>query len=125
MDSDLESSTPSLVECMDLERLQLLAKKSHPEGLSPDSEVGSFNVIWLLEFSNGLRRRESLVRHDPRLLERMRFNMPGYELIARRTSIPIPKIFAFSPEIDKDLGYPRTSGKWKSKDGDHGRRNGH
>jgi len=42
------------------------------------------------------------------LERRMRSDMLGYGLISRRTSIPIPKIFAFSPGIDNELGCPFT-----------------
>ena len=45
---------------------------------------------------------------SPMLERRMRSDMLDYELIARRTSISIPKIFAFSPGIDNALGSPFT-----------------
>jgi hypothetical protein len=78
--------------------------------VSPDSEVGCFNVIWFLEFSNGEQwvARVPRASWSPMLERRMRSDMLGYELIARRTSIPMPKIFAFSPGIDNELGYPFT-----------------
>ena len=103
-----------MVERINLDCLSLLAKNSHPERLtctvSPDFEDGSFNVVWFLEFSNGDQwvARVPRARWSPMLERRMRSDMLGYELIARRTSIPIPKIFAFSPGIDNALGCPFT-----------------
>jgi len=105
---------PSLVEHINLEHLALVATKTHPEGLTctvnPHFETGSFNVVWFLEFSNGDQwvARVPRAPWSPMLERRLRSDMLGYELISHRTSIPIPKIFAFSPDIDNVLGYPFT-----------------
>ena len=111
---DSECDPPSVVERINLDCLSLLAIHSHPEGLpctvSPLFEVGSFNVIWFLVFSNGDQwvARVPQAPWSPMLERRLRSDMLGYELIARRTSIPIPKIFAFSPGVDNVLGHPFT-----------------
>ena len=68
--------------------LTAFAKNSHPERLactvSPDFEAGSFNVV--LEFTNGDQwvARVPCMPWSPMLERRMRSDMLGYELIARR-----------------------------------------
>jgi len=111
---DSECGPPPVVERINLDCLSLLATNSHPKSLtctvSPHFEAGSFNVVWFLEFSNGDQwvARVPQAPWSPMLERRLRSDMLGYELIACRTSIPIPKIFAFSSGIDNVLGHPFT-----------------
>jgi hypothetical protein len=110
------SSTHSFIDRVDLKKIVSLAAAAHhrttsltvPCTITPIPKVGAFNVVWFIDFADGVQWvfRTPIAEWSPTLEKRLRSDIIGMQLIQSRTNIPIPRIHDFSVNPENAIGRP-------------------
>jgi aminoglycoside phosphotransferase (APT) family kinase protein len=76
----------------------------------PVPKSGSFNVVWFIDFADGVQWvfRTPIADWTPILERRLQWDIAGMQIIQSRTTIPIPRIHDFSVVPDNLIGRPYT-----------------
>ncbi|KAJ6491774.1 kinase-like domain-containing protein [Mycena vitilis] len=108
------SSAPSLVNTISLETLASLATQTRGGDIAcvvdPVYRIGGYNVVYFLEFTDGVRwvARLPIAPCSEALSKRMSLNRISLDFIGTHTTIPVPKIIECQPTEQNLLGRPYT-----------------
>jgi hypothetical protein len=110
------SSTPSFIDQIDFGAIASLAIAARhrttsltiPCSVDPVPKTGSFNVVWFVDFADGVRwvLRTPIAEWSPTLEKHLRSDIVGMQFIQSSTTIPIPHIHDFSVVPDNPIGRP-------------------
>ncbi|KAJ7211042.1 kinase-like domain-containing protein [Mycena haematopus] len=106
------SSTPSFVLNFNLEALASLATQTRSGNIAcvvdPVPKVGAFNVVYFLQFTDGVRwvARIPIAPWSEALRKRMSLDRVSLDFISTHTTIPVPRIIDCQTTQDNVLGRP-------------------
>ncbi|KAJ7778650.1 kinase-like domain-containing protein [Mycena maculata] len=108
------SPTPSFVYNLNLDVLATLATQARNGDIAcvvdPVPKLGSFNVVYFLEFADGVRwvARIPISPWSEALRKRMSLDRIALDFVGTKTTIPVPRILDSSTTEDNPLGRPYT-----------------
>ncbi|KAJ6577301.1 kinase-like domain-containing protein [Mycena capillaripes] len=108
------SSAPSFARNLDLAALASLASQTRTGDIAcvvdPVPKVGSFNVVYFLQFADGVRwvARLPIAPWSEALRKRMSLDRLSLDFIGTNTTIPVPRVIDCQPTEDSVLGRPYT-----------------
>ncbi|KAJ7739875.1 kinase-like domain-containing protein [Mycena metata] len=108
------SSIPSFVDHIDLDVLSSLATQTRSGEIKctvdPAPKIGAFNVVYFLEFTDGVRwvARIPIPPWSEALQKRMSLDRISLDFIGNNTTIPVPRIIDCQTTENNALGRPYT-----------------
>ncbi|KAJ7755883.1 kinase-like domain-containing protein [Mycena metata] len=107
-------SVPSFVDYLDLDVLSSLATQTRSGEIKctvdPTPKIGAFNVVYFLEFTDGVRwvARIPIPPWSEALQKRMSLDRISLDFIGNNTTIPVPRIIDCQTTENNALGRPYT-----------------